>query len=105
MKKFNSVNEAENWLRQKEGDNVNLDTQLNIEKGKIFFEGGKYEARITINAFCRCWRELQNISQSELARRIGARKATICEFESGKRGINSKTLELIFKELGINLII
>jgi len=44
------------------------------------------------------------ISQSELARRIGARRATICEFESGKRGINSKTLGLILKELRIELI-
>jgi len=57
-----------------------------------------------INEIIRKKRLELGISQSDLASRIGARKATICEFENGKRGINSKTLELILKELRIELI-
>lgn len=100
--KFNSIIEAENWLREKEGDRVNLDTILNIGK-MIYFEGGKYSAEITLNAFMGHLRKLSGTSQAELAKKVGVRTATISDFETGKKGINSKTLEKIFEVLQIEI--
>lgn len=56
-----------------------------------------------INETIRKKRRELGISQAELSRRIGVRKATICDFENGKYGLSSKTLELILEELGIEL--
>jgi transcriptional regulator with XRE-family HTH domain len=56
-----------------------------------------------INEFCRAKRKENGISQKELAAAIGARIATLSDFENGKSGISSKTLDQIFPLLGISL--
>jgi transcriptional regulator with XRE-family HTH domain len=56
-----------------------------------------------INEFCRAKRRENGISQKDLATAIGARIATISDFENGKSGINSTTLDKIFPLLGISL--
>lgn len=59
--------------------------------------------KIKINEFCRIKRISLNISQKLLAIKINVRTATISDFETGKYGISSKILELIFNELNIKL--
>lgn len=48
-------------------------------------------------------RKEKGLSQTELAEKVESRQSTISEFESGKAGINSKLLELIFNELDIKI--
>jgi len=56
-----------------------------------------------INEICKAYREFLKITQHELAEKVGVRIATISDFETGKKGINSRTLEKIFDILKINL--
>ena len=57
-----------------------------------------------INQFCQAKRREAGISQKDLARLINVRIATISDFENGKSGINSHTLDEMFPILGIDLI-
>jgi len=56
-----------------------------------------------INEFCRAKRREFNITQKDLAAALGIRTATLCDFERGKSGINSKTLDQMFPILQISL--
>ena len=49
-------------------------------------------------------RKEQGYSQGSLALKVGVRQATISDFENGKRGLSSVTLEKIFEVLSIDLI-
>jgi transcriptional regulator with XRE-family HTH domain len=59
--------------------------------------------KLALPEICRQRRIEKGITQRNLAEKLGIRKATLSEFETGKRGISSKTLELILKELKIEL--
>ena len=48
-------------------------------------------------------RRLLEMTQQELADKVGVSQATIQHFENGRSGVSSKTLESIFKVLDINL--
>lgn len=48
-------------------------------------------------------RKEKNLSQNELSKQTELRTATISEFESGRRGINSKNLEKIMSILELKL--
>jgi len=56
-----------------------------------------------LNEFCKSRRLELKLTQRHLAKIIGIRHATLCDFENGKYGISSKTLDLILEELGISL--
>lgn len=44
------------------------------------------------------------ITQAELARRVGCRKATISDFLTGKKNITSKILENVLKLLDLKIM-
>lgn len=54
-----------------------------------------------INLKIRYYRELKNISQSELAKSTGLSKSYISELESGKKNCSLKTLFNIGESLGV----
>jgi len=57
-----------------------------------------------IHEFCRQKRQEAGLTQKELASLIGIRRATITDFENGKHGLSSNTLDEVFKLLKIKLI-
>ena len=57
-----------------------------------------------INQFCQAKRREFGISQKDLAAALNIRIATISDFETGKSGISSRTLDEMFPILGIDLI-
>lgn len=56
-----------------------------------------------INKLVKHRRIERSLTQQELAKQLGIRQATISDFELGKRSIGSKTLDLIFDFLGIEI--
>jgi len=56
-----------------------------------------------IHELCRQKRRAMNLSQSRLAEYTGVNQSTIANFEQGKTGISSATLEKILNTLGIEL--
>ena len=56
-----------------------------------------------INQFCKAKRRELGISQKDLAAALGIRTATLCDFECGRSGINSNTLNQLFPMLNISL--
>ncbi len=57
-----------------------------------------------INQFCKAKRRELGISQKDLAAALGIRTATLCDFERGRSGINSNTLDQLFPLLSIDLV-
>ena len=57
-----------------------------------------------INQFCKAKRRELGISQKDLAAALGIRIATLCDFERGRSGINSNTLNQLFPMLNISLV-
>ena len=49
-------------------------------------------------------RKEQGYSQGSLALNVGVRQATISDFENGKTGLSSMTIDRIFKVLDIKVI-
>lgn len=56
-----------------------------------------------INQFCKAKRRELGISQKDLAAALKIRTATLCDFECGRSGINSNTLDQLFPMLNISL--
>ena len=57
-----------------------------------------------INQFCKAKRRELGISQKDLAATLGIRTATLCDFECGRSGINSNTLDQLLPLLSIDLV-
>ena len=49
-------------------------------------------------------RKEQGYSQGGLALKVGVRQATISDFENGKTGLSSMTIDRIFEVLNIKLV-
>ena len=65
-----------------------------------------YSLTSTINSlreFIVKIRKEKNITQSELAEKVGIRVATISDYETGKSSVNADTIERIFKVLDIRI--
>ena len=58
-----------------------------------------------IKKLVRRARILKDISQTDLAKRIGKKTGTIWAYETGRIQIPSKVLERIMDELGLDIII
>jgi len=59
---------------------------------------------MNLHEFVKNVRVKKGITQKILSEKTGIRQAAISNFEKGKAGINSKSLELIFKELDICIV-
>ncbi len=58
---------------------------------------------MNINELCRKKRREMEMSQSDLAEQADTTQSTIANFESGRTGISSKTLDKILNALSIDL--
>ena len=58
---------------------------------------------MNIHEICRKKRREMEMTQSRLAEYAGTNQSTIANFESGRTGISSKTLDRIFNALGIDI--
>ena len=56
-----------------------------------------------INEIVRQKRKDLNLTQADLAKRVGTRTATINEFEMDKRSLGSKLLEKVLTELNLDI--
>ena len=56
-----------------------------------------------IHEFCRKKRQEAGLTQKELASLLEVRRATITDFENGKYGLSSHTLDEIFRILKVKL--
>ena len=56
-----------------------------------------------IREICKEKRLSLGITQAELARKVGVRKATISDFENGKANMRSSHLEKVLEILGLNI--
>ena len=74
---------------------------MSTEKKIYSEELRKKYGRITFGRFLQSWREAENLSQTQFAKKVGLSSANLCDLERGRRIPSPDRARKIAKKLGL----